>query len=106
MTRFDLIKAVSEEIHLSHRDAQEVVLTFFKTMETALVQSETIELRGLGTFGVKQRKASIGRNVRTGSVVAVSSHPKVFFRLGRELKKGPSDRPAPSVPPPAAPSAT
>ena len=88
MTRLDLIKAVSKALNLSQRDAQTVVVSFFKFMEQALAKGETIELRGLGTFGVKQRKASIGRNVRTGAVVPVSPHSKVFFRLGRELKKG------------------
>jgi integration host factor subunit beta len=103
MTRFDLIKAVEDAIQLSHRDAQQVVLTLFKAMEDALKNGDTIELRGLGTFGVKMRKASIGRNVRTGAVVNVTTHPKVFFRLGRDLKKGPGQ--AAPVAPPAAPPA-
>jgi integration host factor subunit beta len=100
MTRFEIIKAVSSAINISHHDAQNVVLTFFKTMKEGLSRGEIIELRGLGTFGVKRRKASIGRNVKTGEVVAVSAHPKVFYRLGRELKRGVRETetdPTPSV---------
>ncbi len=90
MTRADLIQATAKAINVSTKDAQTVVVTFFKTLEAALARGETVELRGLGTFGIKVRKASVGRNVRTGEVIPVSSHAKVFFRLGRELKKNAS----------------
>ena len=58
----------------------------FDAMVTVLARGERIEIRGFGSFGVKQRRAREGRNPRTGQPVAVQAKRIPFFRAGKELK--------------------
>lgn len=58
----------------------------FDAMVTALARGERIEIRGFGSFGVKQRRAREGRNPRTGQPVTVEAKRIPFFRAGKELK--------------------
>ncbi|MGZ6194837.1 MAG: HU family DNA-binding protein, partial [Candidatus Binataceae bacterium] len=47
-----------------------------------------IEIRGFGSFGVKERRARQGRNPRTGDMVSVEAKRVPFFRTGKELRAG------------------
>ena len=71
---------------LSHRESETIVNAMFDAMMTALARGERIEIRGFGSFGVKQRRAREGRNPRTGQPVAVEAKRIPFFRAGKELK--------------------
>ena len=71
---------------LSQREAETIVNAMFDAMMTALARGERIEIRGFGSFGVKQRRAREGRNPRTGQPVAVEAKRIPFFRAGKELK--------------------
>jgi integration host factor subunit beta len=51
-----------------------------------LVKGEWVELRGLGTFAVRQRPARVGRNPKTGAPVEVPARKGPFFRMGKELR--------------------
>ncbi len=66
--------------------ADTLVNTIFDSMAEALCQSERIEIRGFGTFVVRQYKAYDGRNPRTGEVIAIQEKKLPFFRVGRDLK--------------------
>jgi integration host factor subunit beta len=70
----------------SHRESETIVNAIFDAMVTALARGERIEIRGFGSFGVKQRRAREGRNPRTGQPVAVQAKRIPFFRAGKELK--------------------
>lgn len=70
-----------------------VVNTLFDAMADALERGERIELRGFGTFGVKQRAARRGRNPKTGAAVAVAAKRVPFFRVGQELRAEIQDAP-------------
>ena len=70
----------------SQRESETIVNAMFDAMVTALARGERIEIRGFGSFGVKQRRAREGRNPRTGQPVAVEAKRIPFFRAGKELK--------------------
>jgi integration host factor subunit beta len=70
----------------SHRESETIVNAIFDAMVTVLARGERIEIRGFGSFGVKQRRAREGRNPRTGQPVAVQAKRIPFFRAGKELK--------------------
>ncbi len=70
----------------SHRESETIVNAMFDAMMTALARGERIEIRGFGSFGVKQRRAREGRNPRTGQPVEVQAKRIPFFRAGKELK--------------------
>ena len=86
MNKNDLISAVAESSGLSRNDATKAVEGVFETITTALKSGEDVRLVGFGTFLVAHRKASTGRNPRTGEAmdIAASSQPK--FKAGKTLK--------------------
>ncbi|MDR2161947.1 MAG: integration host factor subunit beta [Desulfovibrio sp.] len=87
MNKSELIKALAEENGLSSDEAAVVVNTFFDGIRQALVDGRRVEIRGLGSFKIKDYKAYSGRNPKTGEVVAVAPKRLPFFRAGKELKE-------------------
>ena len=87
MTKRDLIEEVARLYpQYSRRDAEVIVNSVFGSMAEALRQGERIEIRGFGSFVVKQRQAREGRNPKTGRVVSVPAKRVPFFKVGKELK--------------------
>lgn len=87
MNKSELIKALSEQKKLHIDDATKIVGAFFDSIKDALVSGDRVEIRGFGSFKVKDYEGYTGRNPKTGTVVEV--HPKrlPFFRPGKELKE-------------------
>src|ERR1700745_683442 len=71
---------------LSHRDSEKIVSEIFDAIAHDRARRERIEIRGFGSFGVKQRRARQGRNPKTGATVAVAAKRIPFFRAGKELR--------------------
>jgi integration host factor subunit beta len=87
VTKRDLIEEVAQQYpRFSRRDAEVIVNAVFDSMTDALAKGERIEIRGFGSFIVKQRPAREGRNPRTGTVVSVSSKKVPLFKVGKELR--------------------
>jgi integration host factor subunit beta len=87
MTKRDLIDEVVKLFpRFSRRDAEVMVGAVFDSMTSALVGGERIEIRGFGSFVVKQRRAREGRNPKTGAIVAVQAKRVPFFKVGKELR--------------------
>ena len=88
MTRSELVtKIKSENPHLSHRDVERIVGIIFDEIISAVARGDRVELRGFGAFDVKQRKAKIGRNPRTGESVQVPAKSIPFFKTGKKLRE-------------------
>ena len=88
MTKRDLVEKLAEKCKtLSQKEAEMVVSTVFDSMTEALAKGERIEIRGFGSFQVKQRNAREGRNPRSGDKVMVEAKKVPFFKVGKELKK-------------------
>ena len=85
MNKADLIIALKNETDLTKREADAVVNLFFNEMVRALAKGDRVEIRGLCSFYVKQYKAYIGRNPKTGVPVRVESKKLPFFKVGKEL---------------------
>ena len=87
MTKRDLIEDVVRAFpRYSRRDAEVMVNTVFTSMVDALRHNHRIEIRGFGSFVVKQRRSREGRNPRTGRTVSVAAKRVPFFKVGKELK--------------------
>jgi integration host factor subunit beta len=67
--------------------AELLVNVIFETMEASLRRGERIEIRGFGSFEIREYRAYEGRNPRTGSAVAVRPKRLPFFKVGKELKE-------------------
>ena len=70
----------------SRRDAEVMVNAVFESLADALRRGERIEIRGFGSFVVKQRQAREGRNPKTGALVPVHAKRVPFFKVGKELR--------------------
>lgn len=87
MNKSELIKTLAEETNLPMEDATLVVNTFVDAMKDALIAGERIEIRGFGSFKVKEYSGYAGRNPKTGESVEVTPKRLPFFRAGKELKE-------------------
>jgi len=87
VTKRDLIEEVAQQYpRFSRRDAEVMVNAVFDSMTEALAKGERIEIRGFGSFIVKQREAREGRNPRTGALVSVAAKKVPLFKVGKELR--------------------
>jgi integration host factor subunit beta len=87
MNRSDLINELKSRTSLSRKDSEKFVDTFFEAISETLSQNERVEIRGFGSFTVKNYKPYIGRNPKTGMKISVSSKKLPFFKVGKELKE-------------------
>ena len=88
MTKSELIARLAEQNpSLYHRDLEQLVNTVFETVTKALEDGDRVELRGFGAFSVRERKARIGRNPRTGEPVNVEAKRMPFFKMGKGMRE-------------------
>jgi len=88
MNKNDLIDYISKE---SSADLKKTVITeivelAFKGIESSLREGEDARFVGFGTFKVGHRKATTGRNPRTGEAIQIAASNRVKFAAGKELK--------------------
>ena len=86
MTKADLVEEVTQIGDLTRRDGEVVVDTVFDAVIQALQAGDKIEIRGFGSFRIRQRKPRTGRNPKTGEKVEVPAKKIPFFKPSKELK--------------------
>jgi integration host factor beta subunit len=87
MTKNDLIKKLQEELKsYSLQDVTYAVNIIFDSMIDAIKRGERIELRGFGSFVVRERKPRLGRNPKSGAEVKLAERKVPFFKTGKELR--------------------
>jgi integration host factor subunit beta len=87
MKKSQLISQLAAQTNLSAKDAETAVDTIFEEITASLERGQRVELRGFGTFGLKQRRARAGRNPKTGEAVKVAAKQVMFFKAGKELRE-------------------
>jgi integration host factor subunit beta len=88
MTKAELIEKVSEHYStLTKRQTEILVNTIFDSIKEALAKGDKIEIRGFGSFRLRQRRMREGRNPKTGALVNVPAKKVPFFKAGKELKE-------------------
>lgn len=87
MNRSELIKALADDANISLEDATSVVGIFVDSLKAALLAGDRVEIRGFGSFKIKDYGSYSGRNPRTGQCVDVISKRLPFFRVGKELRE-------------------
>ncbi len=85
-TKADLAHHLMERLELGKKDADLLVNTFLQSIIESLKSGEGIELRGFGSFRLRDRRARQGRNPRTGEAVMVQPKRVVYFKIGKELR--------------------
>jgi len=87
MTKAELVEEVSRASDLTKKHSEVIVDTVFKSIVDALHRGEKIELRGFGSFRVRERGARRGRNPKTGDPVSIPAKRVPYFKPGKELKE-------------------
>ncbi|MCC7203075.1 MAG: integration host factor subunit beta [Nitrospirae bacterium] len=88
MTKTDLIEKVSLHTDgLTKKQTEIIVNMLFDSIKEALAGGDKIEIRGFGSFRIRQRRTREGRNPKTGQNVFVPEKRVPFFKAGKELKE-------------------
>lgn len=87
MTKAELVEEVSRAAELTKKDAERLIEVVFERIITSLNEGTKIELRGFGSFRVRQRNARRGRNPKTGTPVDIPAKRVPYFKPGKELKE-------------------
>ncbi len=86
MNKQDLIATVADSSGLTKADASKAVEAVFDAVTESLKNGGEVRLVGFGTFSVSQRKASTGRNPRTGETMTIAASNQPKFKAGKALK--------------------
>ncbi len=86
MTKAELVEMISVETGISKKDTGIIVNMILENIGQALVSSDKVELRGFGSFKVKQRRSRLARNPRTGESVGVPAKRVPYFKASNDLK--------------------
>ncbi|MDB2668951.1 HU family DNA-binding protein [Alphaproteobacteria bacterium] len=86
MNKNDLISQVASDAGITKADATKAVDSVFDNIAGALGQGGEVRLVGFGTFSVSHRKATTGRNPRTGEAIQIKASNQPKFKAGKALK--------------------
>lgn len=86
MTKADLVEIVAGEADMTKKDVEQLIEIIFESIVGSLNKGEKIELRGFGSFRVRDRNARKGRNPKTGEPVDIPAKRVAYFKPGKDLK--------------------
>ena len=87
MNKSELIEKLSLRSGISLMQAEEIVSLVITRMRETMAKGGRIEIRGFGSFVVKEYEAYQGRNPKTGTTIHVPPKKLPFFKVGKELKE-------------------
>jgi DNA-binding protein HU-beta len=86
MNKQELIATVADTAGLNRGDAVKAVEAVFDAISASLKKGDEVRLVGFGTFSISKRKASTGRNPRTGEPMTIKASTQPKFKAGKLLK--------------------
>lgn len=87
MTKADLIDEVAKHSDLSKKDSEVIVQAVLDSIVESLKNGGKVELRGFGSFRLRERASRQGRNPKTGERVFVPAKKVPYFKPGKDLKE-------------------
>jgi len=87
MNKSDLIEALSRKENLTEKAASDTIKMIFQGFIEAMKKGDRIEIRGFGSYSVREYEAYTGRNPKTGKTTDVKPKKLPFFKVGKELKE-------------------
>ena len=87
MNARDLVTKLAEKENLTQREAEAAVKLIFRLFTDAMKQGERIEIRGFGSFVIRDYRTYVGRNPKTGEKVEIRPKRLPYFKVGKELKE-------------------
>ena len=86
MTKAELVDAIAIKTGVSKTNTGIIVQELFSVVSRALTEGRHLEIRGFGTFKVRERRARRARNPRSGGEVMVPAKLVPLFKPSKELK--------------------
>jgi integration host factor subunit beta len=87
LTKAELIEELSATADLTRKHSEVIVEAVFSSITSALLSGDKIELRGFGSFKLRQRESRTGRNPKTGEGVVVPAKKVPSFKPGKALRE-------------------
>ena len=87
MNKSELIEALSQDLNMTPRQSSSILNIILEAMIEAMERGDDIEIRGFGSFTVKEYKPYVGRNPKSGQQINVTPKKLPFFKVGKELKE-------------------
>ena len=86
MTKADLVEKVASTIKLTKKETEVIVAIIFQSITDSLSGGDKVEIRGFGSFRIRERNARTARNPKSGERVEVPAKKVPFFKAGKELR--------------------
>ncbi len=87
MTKSEMAEKLAEKIDIKKQQAEQIINIFTGSIISALAKGDKVEIRGFGSFKVRERAAKEGRNPKTGDKVFVPSKKVPFFKTGKDFRE-------------------
>jgi len=87
MTKAELVDNVADKVNLTKKQTEIIVNILFNSITEALSDGDKVELRGFGSFRIRDRNPREGRNPKTGDTVHIPAKKVPFFKAGKELRE-------------------
>ena len=87
MNKMDIINKLATDINVNQKIAKIAVDTIIDSVKKAIINNERVEIRGFGSFTLREYKAYKGRNPKSGEMVNVEPKKLPYFKVGKELKE-------------------
>lgn len=87
LTRADLSEALHKRMGLSRLDCANLVEAILEHMSEGIVMSGSVKISGFGSFLVREKRARMGRNPKTGEEVLITPRKTLTFRASNKLRE-------------------
>ncbi len=87
MNKSELIERLADKMDIPVREAASITNTIIETMRDSLADNHHIEIRGFGSFMIKEYESYTGRNPKTGERIKVAPKKLPFFKVGKDLRE-------------------
>lgn len=93
MLKKDLVNLISSDLDgFLKKDISQAIDIALDTMTDALSEGRRVEIRGFGSFSVRQRKARQTKNPKTGKIMAIPPRKTLHFTMSKSLKEALIDK--------------
>ena len=86
MIKQDILKHLAQELKMNERESLAITDAIISSVREVILDQGRLEMRGFGTFHVRERKGKVGRNPRNREEFPIHAHNVVIFKAGKEVR--------------------
>lgn len=87
MTKAEIVEKVAEGTGLTKLETEAIIEGFLNTLIKSLREGHRIEIRGFGSFKIKEKSERYARNPRSGEKVLVPQQFVPVFKFSKDFKQ-------------------